>query len=46
MVVDLYLKRECMDMGGSSGEFSREDMYVWEVRMTYIFDNIHNYIGW
>jgi PKD repeat protein len=34
-----------MDMGGNSGEFAQEDVYVWKVRLTDIFDKIHNYIG-
>ena len=34
-----------MDMGGNSRQLAQEDVYVWKVRLTDIFDKEHNYIG-
>jgi gliding motility-associated-like protein len=34
-----------MDMGGNSGVLAQEDVYVWKVKLTDVFDKQHNYIG-
>ncbi|TAL63356.1 MAG: hypothetical protein EPN85_00235 [Bacteroidetes bacterium] len=34
-----------MDMSGGSKQFAQEDVYVWKVRLTDIFDRRHTYIG-
>lgn len=34
-----------MDMGGGSKQLAQEDVYVWKVRLTDIFDKKHMYIG-
>jgi gliding motility-associated-like protein len=34
-----------MDMNGNSGEIAQEDVYVWKVKLTDVFDKQHNYIG-
>jgi gliding motility-associated-like protein len=31
--------------GSTSGESVQEDVYVWKVKLTDIFDKVHNYIG-
>ena len=31
--------------GGGSNQLVQEDVYVWKVRLTDIFDKVHNYIG-
>jgi hypothetical protein len=33
------------DMNGNSGNLLQEDVYVWKVRLTDIFDKKHNYVG-
>ena len=33
------------DMNGDSRQLVQEDVYVWKVRLTDIFDKYHNYIG-
>ncbi len=33
------------DMSGGSGQLAQEDVYVWKVRLTDIFDKKHMYIG-
>jgi hypothetical protein len=32
-------------MNGRSGMLAQEDVYVWKVRLTDIFDRVHTYIG-
>ncbi len=34
-----------MDMSGNTNELAQEDVYVWKVKLTDIFDKIHTYIG-
>ncbi len=34
-----------VDMGGGSNQLAQEDVYVWKVRLTDIFDKKHLYIG-
>lgn len=34
-----------LDMSGNSGEFAQEDVYVWKVNLTDIFDKRHTYVG-
>ena len=34
-----------MDMNGNSGQLAQEDVYVWKVKLTDVFDKQHNYIG-
>lgn len=34
-----------LDMGGNTREFVQEDVYVWKVRLTDIFNKKHSYIG-
>ena len=34
-----------IDMNGNSKQLSQEDVYVWKVELTDIFDKKHNYIG-
>lgn len=34
-----------MDMNGKSGQLAQEDVYVWKVELTDIFDKKHSYIG-
>lgn len=34
-----------LDMGGGSHQLAQEDVYVWKVRLTDIFDKQHSYIG-
>ncbi len=34
-----------MDMGGNSRQLAQEDVYVWKVELTDIFDKRHNYVG-
>jgi hypothetical protein len=34
-----------VDMGGGSNQLAQEDVYVWKVRLTDIFDKKHMYIG-
>jgi gliding motility-associated-like protein len=34
-----------LDMSGTSRALAQEDVYVWKVRLTDIFDKKHNYIG-
>ncbi len=34
-----------IDMNGKSGELAQEDVYVWKVQLTDIFDRKHDYIG-
>ncbi len=34
-----------VDMGGGSKQLAQEDVYVWKVRLTDIFDKKHMYIG-
>lgn len=33
------------DMSGHSGKYLQEDVYVWKVKLTDVFDQEHNYIG-
>jgi PKD repeat protein len=34
-----------VDMSGNSGQLAQEDVYVWKVELTDIFDKAHNYLG-
>jgi hypothetical protein len=34
-----------MDMSGGSGKVVQEDVYVWKVKLTDVFDKQHSYIG-
>ncbi|TAL60842.1 MAG: hypothetical protein EPN85_06375 [Bacteroidetes bacterium] len=34
-----------LDMSGSSRQLAQEDVYVWKVRLTDIFDRRHTYVG-
>ena len=34
-----------MDMSGGSGKVVQEDVYVWKVKLTDVFDKAHTYIG-
>jgi gliding motility-associated-like protein len=34
-----------LDMGGNSRQLAQEDVYVWKVNLTDIFDKRHTYIG-
>jgi len=34
-----------LDMNGNSGQLAQEDVYVWKVKLTDIFDKMHTYIG-
>jgi hypothetical protein len=34
-----------MDLSGGSGQLAQEDVYVWKVQLTDVFDKKHNYIG-
>ena len=33
------------DMGGNSKQLVQEDVYVWKVKLTDIFDRKHSYVG-
>jgi gliding motility-associated-like protein len=33
------------DMNGKSGQLAQEDVYVWKVKLTDVFNKQHNYIG-
>lgn len=34
-----------IDMSGGSGQVATEDVYVWKVRLTDVFDKKHTYVG-
>ena len=34
-----------MDMSGGSDNLVQEDVYVWKVKLTDVFDKVHTYIG-
>lgn len=42
---DGKVQNKGMDMNGSSNQLAQEDVYVWKVRLTDIFDKKHTYIG-
>jgi hypothetical protein len=34
-----------VDMSGKSGQLSQEDVYVWKVKLTDVFEKKHTYVG-
>lgn len=34
-----------LDMNGRSNQLAQEDVYVWKVKLTDVFDRVHNYLG-
>jgi hypothetical protein len=42
---DGVVQNQGMDMNGQSKQLVQEDVYVWKVRLTGIFEMKHNYLG-